>query len=548
MVELQLEVEKAQKAEQRLRVDRDEWKLMAENMQPKEEEDGGGDDEGDEAEEDHDAGEGQTPDPPPHPDGGDDGGRPPRERGKDPDPPDGDDQDGGEDPEVTEVKISRREADKVVVPSFPTVTHLDNWMSQCIANVLSAFADPNQEEWMKWLSPTFRPHPHKKFKSIDVKLGVAMTAMLRAGSDKAAELYLEVNRKANDYVRSYEGKIIKGRQIIAMMYESFRARDRLDMIVSLLPQLIRVDFPMPPCPVLPPVFPLEHCQSAWQSALSRPDIVDELLAAELAAGWIEEVPGGDEELRSRFVKTAVGKLGVVISDHRPPRLVVDSSISGVTTVAEAKAARCNDTFTGSYEQYLERDVHILADYIAKKQNCSNFTTLTDSKMSHCTVLRNSLTEKQLACSKIVVVTTTPATPTTTQQDNTAEEQALCENYHKKVEACSDYDSCYESVDLAKQSERQAASTLEASRAAEWVALKRMLCLVDVLGTADQNAKIQACMAKAVSDYNTSHLELTLPNAPDKQTCGPFEKPATCSVIEPVFPFTLSGFGNMRIAR
>ena len=115
-------------------------------------------------------------------------------------------------------------------------------MAQCVANVLSACADPNQEEWMKWLSPAFRPHPdieglndsgHRKFKSIDVKLGVAMTAMLRAGSDKAAELYLEVNRKANDYVRSYEGKIIKGRQIIAAMYESFRTRDRLDMSVSL---------------------------------------------------------------------------------------------------------------------------------------------------------------------------------------------------------------------------------------------------------------------------------------------------------------------------
>ena len=89
---------------------------------------------------------------------------------------------------------------------------------------------------------SLRPHPdiealndsgHKKFRGIDVKLGVAMSAMLRAGSDKAAELYLEVNRKANDYVRSYDGKIIKGRQIIAMMYESFRTRDRLDMIVSL---------------------------------------------------------------------------------------------------------------------------------------------------------------------------------------------------------------------------------------------------------------------------------------------------------------------------
>ena len=70
-------------------------------------------------------------DPSPDPDGGNDDGNPPRKPGKgpDPDPPDGDDPDGGDDPEVTEVKISRREADKVVVPSFPTVPHLDNWMA-----------------------------------------------------------------------------------------------------------------------------------------------------------------------------------------------------------------------------------------------------------------------------------------------------------------------------------------------------------------------------------------------------------------------------------
>ena len=64
------------------------------------------------------------------------------ERGPGPDPPDGEDPDGGDDPECTDVKISRREADKVVVPPFPTVTHLDSWMSQCLANVLSACADP----------------------------------------------------------------------------------------------------------------------------------------------------------------------------------------------------------------------------------------------------------------------------------------------------------------------------------------------------------------------------------------------------------------------
>ena len=34
-----------------------------------------------------------------------------------------------------------------------------------------------------------------------MKLGVAMTAMLKAPADQAADLYLDVNRKANQYVR-----------------------------------------------------------------------------------------------------------------------------------------------------------------------------------------------------------------------------------------------------------------------------------------------------------------------------------------------------------
>ena len=70
------------------------------------------------------------------------------------------------------------------------MVHLDSWMSQCTANVLGASADPNQENWILWLSPAFRPDPdiaglnnsgHIKFKSIDVKLAVAMTAMLKPG-------------------------------------------------------------------------------------------------------------------------------------------------------------------------------------------------------------------------------------------------------------------------------------------------------------------------------------------------------------------------------
>ena len=163
-----------------------------------------------------------------------------RRGGDPPGPPSEDPTDVG-DHDVTEVKIPRREADKVVVPPFPKVTHLDSWMSHRIANLLSACADPNHEEWISWIQPAFRPNPdiegmndsgHLKLKSIDVKLGLAMTAMLKSAGDVAADLYLDVNRIANRYARN-DAKLIKGRQIIAMMYESFRTRDRLDMIFAL---------------------------------------------------------------------------------------------------------------------------------------------------------------------------------------------------------------------------------------------------------------------------------------------------------------------------
>ena len=96
--------------------------------------------------------------------------------------------------------------------------------------------------------------------------------------------------------------------------------------------------PIPPCKVLfppdPPtesVLPLQHCDSAWKSALDHADLVDGLLDAELQEGWIRPVPGGDAALRQLYQRTAVGKLGVVVSLDRPPRLVVDSSVSGVTS-------------------------------------------------------------------------------------------------------------------------------------------------------------------------------------------------------------------------
>ena len=77
--------------------------------------------------------------------------------------------------------------------------------------------------------------------------------------------------------------------------------------------------------------PLIQCQDSWRSAQDHPDIVEQLVAEELQAGFIELVLGGVAELQASHTRTAIGKLGVVIAEGRSPCLVVDSSISNMTT-------------------------------------------------------------------------------------------------------------------------------------------------------------------------------------------------------------------------
>ncbi|OLP86243.1 hypothetical protein AK812_SmicGene32672 [Symbiodinium microadriaticum] len=82
----------------------------------------------------------------------------------------------------------------------------------------------------------------------------------------------------------------------------------------------------PPAPPDSATIPLQHCESSWKSEIDHSEIVDDLLQEELAQGWIAIVSGGDEALRREYSVSAVGKLGVVLSEGRPPRLVVDSSV------------------------------------------------------------------------------------------------------------------------------------------------------------------------------------------------------------------------------
>ena len=75
---------------------------------------------------------------------------------------------------------------------------------------------------------------------------------------------------------------------------------------------------------------LLQCESSWKSALDQPEVVWPLLEEECRAGFIQKVPGGLAELQRQHSHVAVGKLGLVCAENRSPRLVVDSTVSGVT--------------------------------------------------------------------------------------------------------------------------------------------------------------------------------------------------------------------------
>ena len=75
---------------------------------------------------------------------------------------------------------------------------------------------------------------------------------------------------------------------------------------------------------------LHICEGAWQSAESHPDIVHSLLEEELREEWISEY-ASLEAIQSEFPQVALGRLGLVLAEGRSARLVVDSSISGVTS-------------------------------------------------------------------------------------------------------------------------------------------------------------------------------------------------------------------------
>ena len=56
------------------------------------------------------------------------------------------------------LKITRKEADKVIIPNWPKIHELEFWKSQETSSIVAASGDLDHDAWTAWIAPTFAAH------------------------------------------------------------------------------------------------------------------------------------------------------------------------------------------------------------------------------------------------------------------------------------------------------------------------------------------------------------------------------------------------------
>lgn len=139
-------------------------------------------------------------------------------------------------------KISRKEADKIIVPNWPKIHELEFWKSQVTSNIVAACGDLDHDAWINWIAATFRQSPDidgvlahsgdPRFNSIDVKLASALMSMMQNGGDQAREVLHEARLRMAKGWRGSTPTLLKGRQLLAMVIDSFRSASNTDLVFT----------------------------------------------------------------------------------------------------------------------------------------------------------------------------------------------------------------------------------------------------------------------------------------------------------------------------
>ena len=125
---------------------------------------------------------------------------------------------------------------------------LDLWKSQLTMVLVTASGDTDHSKWWKWLSPSWGTNPNldtlnkvkKEYRAIDVKLCLALMSMLKTAGDVARVVRIEVEKLQRH--RAKHDKILSGREVIAILFDSFRSSDNAD-VMFMIDNLINMKYP-----------------------------------------------------------------------------------------------------------------------------------------------------------------------------------------------------------------------------------------------------------------------------------------------------------------
>ena len=141
------------------------------------------------------------------------------------------------------LKITRKEADKIVIPNWPKIHELEFWKSQVTSSIVAASGDLEHDAWTAWIAPTFAQSPDIdgalsnsgdiRFNSIDVKLASSLMVMMQNGGEQARAVLNEARLKMAKSCRGKTPSIMKGRQLLAMIVDSFRSASNTDLVYTI---------------------------------------------------------------------------------------------------------------------------------------------------------------------------------------------------------------------------------------------------------------------------------------------------------------------------
>ncbi len=120
---------------------------------------------------------------------------------------------------------------------------MEFWKSHVTSNIVAASGDLDHDAWTAWIAPTFALSPDIegtlsnsgdiRFNSIDVKLASALMAMMQNGGEQAREVLNEARLRMAKSCRGETPTIMKGRQLLAMIVDSFRSASNTDLVYTI---------------------------------------------------------------------------------------------------------------------------------------------------------------------------------------------------------------------------------------------------------------------------------------------------------------------------